>query len=426
MIRIVQGGHYGSEGKGAVVGAIALRFGADYAVRSGGINAGHTVVHGGIPCAMRLLPCAWVNLNCKLVLAPGALIHAPTLHVDVRTVARALGQSEDAVRSRIYIDHRAGLHLDQHRDAATRADRHHKRGTTGKGVSEAIAWRLQDRGAHKLFASTEDARAYNIVDTVAMINNAADSRKEIILETTQGILLDLYCGPYPHTTARPTGPASWLADAGLSPRLPMEVWLVWRSYPIRVAGNSGPLPREMSWAALARRINARLVTHGHKPLVGEEILQVWERACQQQAEEIRASEHPIPDDPRTAAHPEEWSPDERERCAWTASELHAGALRQLPTTHQTELKRLFEFTTVTRKLRRIAEFDVASGLAALTQARPDHVVVTFCDYWVPEAADSCSVPPDLKDKLAHIEADTNARIRWVSLGPAPNHQLLPT
>ena len=78
-ITIVQGAQFGSEGKGAVAGALALRLHFDYAVRTGAINAGHTVYFEGKPYAMQQLPVAWVRPDTKLVIGPGAYVHYPTL-----------------------------------------------------------------------------------------------------------------------------------------------------------------------------------------------------------------------------------------------------------------------------------------------------------------------------------------------------------
>jgi len=95
-----------------------------------------------------------------------------------------------------------------------------------------------------------------------------------------------------------------LDDAGIPFGLQeVNPWLVLRTYPIRIAGNSGGLPCEISWEALQAR-------HGsHIPV---------------------------------------------------------------------------EQTTVTKKVRRVGEFDYDLAREALWRIRPSRVVVTFVDYLFPD------------------------------------------
>jgi adenylosuccinate synthase len=77
----------------------------------------------------------------------------------------------------------------------------------------------------------------------------------IVIEGTQGFGLSLYEGGYwPKATSRATTAAAALAETGLSPMDVDNVVLVIRSYPIRVAGNSGPLPGETTWEAISDSI----------------------------------------------------------------------------------------------------------------------------------------------------------------------------
>ena len=59
----VVGGQLGSEGKGALVKAIAGQFQSH--VRVGGPNAGHSMFYGGKLFKMQQLPCGWVNATAK-------------------------------------------------------------------------------------------------------------------------------------------------------------------------------------------------------------------------------------------------------------------------------------------------------------------------------------------------------------------------
>src|SRR5206468_1357773 len=62
---------------------------------------------------------------------------------------------------------------------------------------------------------------------------------------------------YPFVTSRDTSAAGATAEAGLSPLDVDQVALVLRSFPIRVAGRSGPLPNEITWEKLTRESGHR-------------------------------------------------------------------------------------------------------------------------------------------------------------------------
>lgn len=73
-----------------------------------------------------------------------------------------------------------------------------------------------------------------------------------MIEGTQGFSLSLNHGPYPYCTSRDILASSLLSDVGISPRMCGEIIMLVRSYPIRVAGNSGPLKDEIDWATVTK------------------------------------------------------------------------------------------------------------------------------------------------------------------------------
>src|SRR5207249_2305427 len=84
------------------------------------------------------------------------------------------------------------------------------------------------------------------------IRELLDEEARVIIEGTQGFGLSVLHSPhYPSTTSRDTSAAAAASEAGVSPRDVDEVVLVLRSYPIRVAGNSGPLANEVDWDTVA-------------------------------------------------------------------------------------------------------------------------------------------------------------------------------
>jgi adenylosuccinate synthase len=73
-------------------------------------------------------------------------------------------------------------------------------------------------------------------------------KQRVIIEGTQGFGLSLMHSPYyPCVTSRDTTAASFLSEVGLSPFDVDDVVMVLRAFPIRVSGNSGPLPEEITW-----------------------------------------------------------------------------------------------------------------------------------------------------------------------------------
>jgi adenylosuccinate synthase len=91
-----------------------------------------------------------------------------------------------------------------------------------------------------------------ITDVSEEANIALDHGKRVLVEGTQGFGLSLYhSNSYPKATSRDTTAAAFLSEVGLSPRLVTEIVLVFRTFPIRVAGaQAGPLKDEITWAIL--------------------------------------------------------------------------------------------------------------------------------------------------------------------------------
>lgn len=84
------------------------------------------------------------------------------------------------------------------------------------------------------------------------MNEGLDKGKRVLIEGTQGFGLSVYhSGFYPHCTSRDTTAAGFLSEVGVSPRLVTEIIMVFRAFPIRVAGRqAGPMENEISWEQL--------------------------------------------------------------------------------------------------------------------------------------------------------------------------------
>lgn len=419
-IIIIQGVQYGSEAKGGVVAYLAQTGACDVAVRTGSINAGHTVMFQGKKYSTQQLPAAWVHPGVSLVIGPGAYIHPLTLMREIQMIKEATG---DDPSKRIMIDYRCHLHTDGDQDKAAKAGRHHLMGATGKGCAEAIVRKIENRG-HRLDQNILAANVldgdFQFGDTTASLTVAYRRGAKVIIEGTQGTQLDLHLGPYPFTTSRMTSPANWIAECGLSPSHNYSIIHVARTLPIRVAGNSGPLPGELSWTSLGRAINGKRRALDLEPIVSPEALDAFDECCKTVAADMSL---PLGE---SGLNLHNWTSDERSKYRAAASELHANALSLMQTanpTHYKEVMAFFETTTVTKKLRRIASMDLGHLSYAAMIDDPSDVVVTFFNYIFPElwgmSAAKASIVwrPEMQKYLAAISAAVKTRIMAVTTGP---------
>lgn len=441
---VVQGGQWGSEAKGNIAAYLCVQRNVHWAVRTGAINAGHTVVFEGNRYAMQQLPTGWVNPYTILVIGVGAYIHPETLWREVDEINRAIPQQD--VRKRLVIDYRCGLHSSEAEARSKEANRHHRMGATGKGCSEAIVAKIRDRNdGYELFLESKQGRAFRernpdvqFLDTVHLLNNQIDKGDTVLIEGTQGTMLDLHIGPYPFTTSRMTSAANWVAECGLAPGLEYETVLVCRTYPIRVAGNSGPMKGEIEWTDLARGINSDLAAAGEGPLVANSAIQEFEiqlavAAC----EASTAEKYTLPMlGPLSHIHNtrlSSWTAQERDQFRVAASELHRDALLRCSPEVVTELRKLFEMTTVTKKLRRIARFSAADVRYAIEINRPKWIALTFLDYQEPllrnatvgyfresftKVGEMTKEWSDAYIRVKALASDLGVPIRLISTGPS--------
>lgn len=256
-IYIVVDGQYGSCGKGAV----AAHFHRDWAdanqrsvaIRVAGPNAGHTVIDdNGTAWPFRHLPVATVvDPHARLVLAPGSEIDFDVLLSEIMDVEKA-GYS---VRERLFIHEQATVLLPEHRDAEGGNDGplQQRIGSTGKGVGAARAERIMRRAP----IVRDWAATFQTLGNVfaGPVDDIVPARALVLVEGTQGYGLGLHAGHYPYCTSSDCRAIDFLAMSGIDDWMGRMVQpvVVLRTYPIRVAGNSGPMLDELTWDELALR-----------------------------------------------------------------------------------------------------------------------------------------------------------------------------
>jgi adenylosuccinate synthase len=240
-ITVVVGGQYGSEGKGKVCAHLALNGDADLMVRCGGPNAGHTVDLGTTKYELKQVPCGFVNKSTRLLIAAGALIDLEILFHELELC----GLGPD----RLGIDVNAGIigPNDRHAEASERL--RDRLGSTGMGVGAAVSRRVLRSPDFRLASEVEELRPY-LTSVSEEVDRAVQSGRSVVVEGTQGFGLSLYhTEEWPYCTSRDTTAYSFLGEVGVGAR-EISVLMAIRTFPIRVAGNSGPLAGEISWEAL--------------------------------------------------------------------------------------------------------------------------------------------------------------------------------
>lgn len=257
-LTVVVGGQYGSEGKGAVVAHIANEYGVH--VRVGSPNAGHTIYWNGEKHVMQSIPCGWINPNAVVIIGRGALINMKLLMQEIKHIMQYYPNFLD----RLVIDAGAGI-LDERfheEEGGIYGEMHRRIGSTGEGVGPARIARLKrDPNEFKLFKDIADE--YGLwkclcVDTPTLIANIQDTGVNILVEGTQGSALSLLHSYWPYCTSVDTNASGIIAEVGIAPSRVTNVLMVCRTYPIRVAGNSGPMKGEITWEELGRRIGKEI------------------------------------------------------------------------------------------------------------------------------------------------------------------------
>lgn len=320
-VTIVIGGQFGSEAKGKVIAFLADEF--DMAVRTGSPNAGHTVFKDGEIYRLQQIPATFVNKKCVLYIGAGALINPDILRKEAE---------HTNTKERLFIDPQAGIIEEKH--LLQEGELVQKIGSTGKGCGAALA----DRIWRKDFKLAKDVlKDFQMANVVEILNQGIDEGKNVLVEGTQGFGLSLYHGIYPFVTSRDTNASNFLAEAGISPLLASEIILVIRTYPIRVAGNSGPLPNEITWKELSSRIG----------------------------------------------------------------------------------KEVEETTTVTKKIRRVAEFDIEIVKKAISVNRPTQISLQFLNYLYPQDENKNSwesLSNEAKTYIENLEHDLEVPITLIGTG----------
>ena len=250
---VIIGMQYGSEGKGAIASHISPVVGMG--IRSGAANAGHTIFYKNRKFVMRQIPVNWINPKAKLVIAAGSLVSPEVLLNEIEEISKF-----SDIKDRLFIDGRAHIITQEHIQAEQKTDLASRIGSCSaisrEGIGMAAAAKVLRESSCVQAKDFPEFKLY-IADTVDLINTHLEDGGWAVLEGTQGFGLSIDHGHFPFVTSRDVSVGALVASVGLvSHGFCTEVVGVTRTYPIRVAGNSGPFgegSQEITWEEVARR-----------------------------------------------------------------------------------------------------------------------------------------------------------------------------
>lgn len=255
FVDIVVGGQAGSEGKGAVVAHLTRSQSYGGAVRPGSSNAGHTVYDED--CTehiQQVIPSPGViDPDIDLYMAAESSFGLDELAEERARIEDVWGES---LADRLYIDPKAAVIDERHREIEAERQLGEEIGSTVHGVGAVRADKIwRSAGNVSLAEEHDELSAFVGPRTVERLVQHGRSGEPVIIEGTQGTMLSMnHSHHYPFTTSRDCLASSFLSSCGLPPSTTREVWAVFRTYPIRVGGNSGSLSgEEISFETIAER-----------------------------------------------------------------------------------------------------------------------------------------------------------------------------
>ncbi|MDQ6772089.1 MAG: adenylosuccinate synthase [Candidatus Dormibacteraeota bacterium] len=282
MVIVVVGGQWGDEGKGKVIDLLSER--AAMVIRpQGGANAGHTVVTDQGEFKFQLLPSGILYPDVTCVIGHGVM-------ADPRVLIREIDQLRERglEPSNLVISERAHMVMIYHPtfdrlEEAVRGD--DRLGTTMRGIGPGYSDKIRRIGfrvgdlqkevflrkkldfvlgqvknpiLRDLYREAEEgleamlqeylgyARRLDpfIRDVYPLIQDALDSRANVLLEGSQATMLDLDLGTYPYVTSANTTAAGACTGSGVPPTRVDLSLVVCKAYTTRVG--YGPFPTELS------------------------------------------------------------------------------------------------------------------------------------------------------------------------------------
>ncbi|MGH3932110.1 MAG: adenylosuccinate synthase [Pseudonocardiaceae bacterium] len=279
---VLIGAQWGDEGKGKATDLLGER--VQWVVRyQGGNNAGHTVVlPDGQDFALHLIPSGILTPGVTNVIGNGVVVDPGVLLDELAGL-----EARDVDTTRLLISADAHLIMPYHVAMDRVTERYlgkAKIGTTGRGIGPAyqdkvarIGVRVQDLLDEKILRQKVEASlgyknqilvkvynrraleidqvvdtvleqgahfAHRIADTRLLLDQALQRGETVLLEGSQGTLLDVDHGTYPFVTSSNPTAGGACAGSGIGPTKITAVIGILKAYTTRVG--SGPFPTELN------------------------------------------------------------------------------------------------------------------------------------------------------------------------------------
>ncbi len=411
---ILVGAQWGDEGKGKIIDVLTDR--ADLVVRcQGGNNAGHTVFVNGKPHVLHLIPSGILRETTECVIGNGVVLDPIGVMEEIKGL-QGLGVD---VTGRLLISDIAHLVLPYHRllDGLKESQKGNKKiGTTKRGIGPAygdkvarVGLRMQDllkwesfevrfrelcsdrneflneagvetvdveSALNDLLEAKEFLKSY-VGNTSLYVHKAVRAEKSILFEGAQGTFLDIDHGTYPFVTSSNTTSGGACTGAGVPPTDIDSVVGVIKAYTTRVG--EGPFPTEQEF----------LGDHFHN--MGREFGATTGR---------------------------------KRRCGWLDGVLtrHAAMINGIKELAVTNLDGLDKLETISL----CTHYDLDGEKIEYFPSDPD--IISHCkpvyqefEGWKVDTSGMRKwdeLPQNAKNYLSKIAEISNARLAWVSIGPA--------
>jgi adenylosuccinate synthase len=295
VVIILVGGQWGDEGKGKVIDYLAAK--ADMVIRSqGGNNAGHTVITEDGEFKFQLIPSGILYPRCTCIIGNGVVVDPIVLLKEITQLReRGIEPKNLIVSERAHMVMRYHPLFDKLEEESRGDDR---LGTTWRGIGPAYADKVRrigfrigdlqkeafmrkklafvvDQVKNPILTKLYESDPYDwekmlaeylgyakeldpyIKDTFPLIQDALDSKANILLEGAQATMLDLDFGTYPYVTSSNSSAGGALTGSGIPPtRVDLTVG-VFKAYTSRVG--YGPFPSE-----LADEVGDQIRERGHE------------------------------------------------------------------------------------------------------------------------------------------------------------------
>ena len=278
---VLVGAQWGDEGKGKATDLLGEQ--VQYVVRyQGGNNAGHTVVTpDGQHFALHLLPSGILTPGVTCVIGNGVVVDPGVLIGELDAL-----EARSVDTSRLVISADAHVIMPYHRALDKVTERYlgkSRIGTTGRGIGPAygdkvarMGIRMQDlldeeqfrakleialRDRNQILVKVYNRRGLDvdaiwaeyigyaerlrprIADTRLLLDRALDDGATLLLEGSQGTLLDVDHGTYPFVTSSSPTAGGAAAGSGIGPTKISRVIGILKAYTTRVG--EGPFPTEL-------------------------------------------------------------------------------------------------------------------------------------------------------------------------------------